>query len=155
MCKNILHASPYCLEHLIKEEPCLVFIVSNAALFFVSSCLLRSRPRSNLICTAIRHALTCIFETHVNGGGDAYIEELFVQVDNCVGENKNHILVRYLGSLLGRSIIGRVENHFYDDGTHAHQDRSDLLKIRYFVHYCNDGRSRAEVFVFELNLCSF
>ncbi|CAM9751561.1 unnamed protein product, partial [Ascophyllum nodosum] len=53
-----------------------------------------------------------IFETHINDGGDAYIEELFLQVDNCVGENKNHILVGYLGSLVGRGIIGRVEINF-------------------------------------------
>ena len=78
-----------------------------------------------------------------------------MQVDNCVGENKTHILVGYLGSHLGRGIICRVENQFYNGGTRAHQDRSDLLKVRYFVHYCNDGESRAEVFVFELKLCSF
>ena len=79
-----------------------------------------------------------------------------MQVDNWVGENKNHILVGYLGSHLGRGIIiCRVENQFPNGGTRAHQDRSDLLKVRYFVHYCNDGRSRAEVFVFELKFSSF
>ncbi|CAN0247638.1 unnamed protein product, partial [Ascophyllum nodosum] len=51
----------------------------------------------------------------------------FVQVDNCVGENKNHILVGYLGSHLDRGIICRVENQFHNGGTRAHQDRSHLL----------------------------
>ena len=56
----------------------LFLVVSNASLFYIiSSCLLRSRPGSNLIRTAIQHALTRIFETHVNDDDDAYIEELF------------------------------------------------------------------------------
>ena len=122
-CVRICCMHDLIVQPLIKEK--MFLFVSNAALFFVSYCLHRSRPGSNIICTAIHYALTRILETHFNGDGDAYIEELFVQVNNCVGENKNHILVGYLGSLLGRGIICRVENQFYNGGTRAHQDRSD------------------------------
>ena len=48
------------VHHFIKEKFC--FIVSNAALLFVSSCLLRSRPGSSLTSSAVHHALTRIFE---------------------------------------------------------------------------------------------
>lgn len=72
---------------------------------------------SNLICTAIHRALTRLFETHRDH--DPYIEELFLQVDNCTGENKNHTLLGYLGSLVGRGVVGRVEMNFMMVG-HTH-----------------------------------
>ena len=110
--------------HLIKCFFCFFNCFKRCALYF-SSCLLRWCPGSNLVRTAIHHALARIFETDVNSGGDAYIEELFVQVDNCVGENKNHILVGYLGSLVGRVIIVRLEINLMMMGhTHIKIDRS-------------------------------
>ena len=33
------------------------------------------------------------------------MKALFVRVNNCVGENKNYILVGYVGSLVGRGIM--------------------------------------------------
>ena len=39
-----------------------------------------------------------------------------MQVDNCVGKNKNHILVGYLGSHLDRGIICHVKIQFYNGG---------------------------------------
>ena len=72
----------------------------------------------NLICTALHHSLTRSFETKTVGGSEPRINELFVQVDNCTGENKNHILLGYLGSLVGRGVIDRVEltRHIFTGG---------------------------------------
>ncbi|CAN0102974.1 unnamed protein product, partial [Sphacelaria rigidula] len=39
-------------------------------------------------------------------------DELYLQLDNCVGENKNHIVLGYLGCLVVRGKIGRVEINF-------------------------------------------
>ncbi|CAN0101251.1 unnamed protein product [Sphacelaria rigidula] len=57
---------------------------------------------SNLICTSIHRVLTRLFDTHCSTGTPAYINELYAQFDNCVGENKNHIVLTYLGSLVAR-----------------------------------------------------
>lgn len=82
-------------------------------------CAFCARAGSNLICAAIHRALSRLFETHVADGEKAYIDELFCQVDNCVGENKNHILVGFMGSLVARGVVGRVEINFMLVG-HTH-----------------------------------
>lgn len=74
---------------------------------------------SNLVCTAVHLALTRLFDDHVVDGEKPYIGTLVVQVDNCVGENKNHILIGYLASLVGRGIIGNVQVQFMPIG-HTH-----------------------------------
>lgn len=74
---------------------------------------------SNLICTCIHRALTRLIRERRRGSRAVYIDELAVQVDNCVGENKCHILVGYLGSLVGRGIVGRVVMNFMMVG-HTH-----------------------------------
>lgn len=84
---------------------------SNVSLFLATG--------SNLICTSIHKALTRLFDLHCKPGTQPYIEELFIQVDNCVGENKNHILIGYLGSLVGRGVVGRAEVDFMIVG-HTH-----------------------------------
>ncbi|CAM9457767.1 unnamed protein product, partial [Sphacelaria rigidula] len=73
----------------------------------------------NLICTAIHRALSRLFETHSVEENDPYISELYIQGDNCVGENTNHILLGYMGSLVGRGVVGRVEINFMTVG-HTH-----------------------------------
>ena len=42
-----------------------------------------------------------------------------MQLDNCVGENKNGIVIGYLASLVGRGIIDEVEVLFMPVG-HTH-----------------------------------
>lgn len=74
---------------------------------------------SNLVCTTIHLALSRLFETHAVAGTKPYIGTLVVQVDNCVGENKNHILIGYLASLVGRGVVGTVEVQFMPLG-HTH-----------------------------------
>lgn len=74
---------------------------------------------SNLICTSIHRALSRLFQTHCVDGRDPYIDQLYVQVDNCIGENKNHIVLAYLGSLVGRGVVGRAEVNFMVVG-HTH-----------------------------------
>ncbi|CAM9391774.1 unnamed protein product, partial [Hapterophycus canaliculatus] len=73
----------------------------------------------NLICTSLHHTFNRLFEKHVPAGKQPFIHHLTIQVDNCVSENKNHILLGYLGSLVGRKIIGSVSVHFMPVG-HAH-----------------------------------
>lgn len=73
----------------------------------------------NLICTSLHLAFNRLFEKHVPAGKQPYIHHLTIQVDNCVSENKNHILLGYLGSLVGRGIIGSVSIQFMPVG-HTH-----------------------------------
>lgn len=74
---------------------------------------------SNLICTSIHKALTRLVKNHGSGRKRPHIDELYVQVDNASGENKNNVLLSYLGSLVGRGAIGRVEVNFMPVG-HTH-----------------------------------
>lgn len=106
----------------------------------------------NLICTSIHRVLTRIFEAHVRDG-QAYIEELFLQVDNCVGESKNYTLISYLGSLVGRGVIGRVEiNSMIVGHTHIKIDRVFSRRVlcgqpdlhpdlNVLFHHASHGRS--------------
>lgn len=73
----------------------------------------------NLICTALHRVLHRLFKMHVPVGARPHIEHFTIQVDNCVSENKNHILLGYLGSLVVQGIIGEVEVQFMPVG-HTH-----------------------------------
>ena len=73
----------------------------------------------NLICTALHKTFHRLFEEHVPEGEQPHIDHLTTQVDNCVSENKNNILLGYLGSLVGRGIIGSVTVQFMPVG-HTH-----------------------------------
>ena len=68
----------------------------------------RMNAGCNLICTALHHTFNRLFEEHVPAGTQPFIDHVTCQVDNCGSENKNHILIGYLGSLVGRRIIGSV-----------------------------------------------
>ena len=69
--------------------------------------LLRTLSGSNFICTDF--ALTHIFDTHVSYGSNPYMEELSVQLANCVVLEKSNIIIAYLSSVTGRGIIGHVK----------------------------------------------
>ena len=73
----------------------------------------------NLICTALHHTFDRLFEEHVPAGTQPFNDHVTCQVDNCGFENKTHILIGYLGSLVGRRIIGSVSVQFMPVG-HAH-----------------------------------
>ncbi|CAN0292175.1 unnamed protein product [Ascophyllum nodosum] len=73
----------------------------------------------NLICTALHHTFNRLFEEHVPAGTQPFIDHVTCQVDICGSENKNHILIGYLGSLVGRRIIGSVSVQFMPVG-HTH-----------------------------------
>ncbi|CAN0498596.1 unnamed protein product, partial [Ectocarpus sp. 12 AP-2014] len=73
----------------------------------------------NLICTSIHRILHRLFEMYVPVGKRPYIYRFTIQVDNCVSENKNHIVIGYLGSLVAQGIIGEVEVQFMPVG-HTH-----------------------------------
>ena len=81
---------------------------------------------SNLVCTAIFHTLLKLFEALCQDGTAMYIAVLYLQVDNCVGENKNNILVAFLSSLVARGIIGRVVLNFMMVG-HTHIDIDQIF----------------------------
>lgn len=52
-------------------------------------------------------------------GKTFHIKLLHVQLDNCVGENKNNIVMAFLGGLIASGVIGRAEVHFLMVG-HTH-----------------------------------
>ena len=86
----------------------------------------------NLARTAIHRALTRLLERHQRDFiGPVRIEELAVQVDNCIVENKNNIFMAYLGSLVGRGIVGRLEVNFMIVG-HTHV-KIDQVFSRYVM----------------------
>lgn len=79
---------------------------------------------SNFICTSLHLTLTRLFDIHSPAGGKAYIHRLMLSVDNTVSENKNHILLGYFGSLIGRGIVSSAEILFIPVGhTHKRLDR--------------------------------
>ena len=73
----------------------------------------------NPICTALLHTFNRLFEEHVPAGTQPFNDHVTCQVDNCGSENKTHILIGYLGSLVGRRIIGSVSVQFMPVG-HTH-----------------------------------
>lgn len=74
---------------------------------------------SNLVCTSIFLGLARLFRQQGKTGKECRIEELHVQVDNCVGENKNNFLIAFLSVLVAMGTIGVVEVHFMMVG-HTH-----------------------------------
>lgn len=65
-------------------------------------------PGNNLICTALNCALTRLLEDQTQRGREAYIDTLVVQVNKCIGENKNHVVLGCLSSLVRRSAVGNI-----------------------------------------------
>lgn len=88
------------------------------------NCLLTLMPQlfvdSNLTCTTIHRALTRLFTEHRDH--DSSIGELFLPVNKCTVENRNHTRLGYLGYLKGRRVAGRVDMNFMVMG-HTHTSR--------------------------------
>ncbi|CAM9862479.1 unnamed protein product, partial [Ectocarpus sp. 4 AP-2014] len=74
---------------------------------------------SNLVCTAIWLALRRLSKMWRKRGKRFYIELLHFQVDNCVGENKNNVVMAFLSGFIAAGVIGAVEVHFLMVG-HTH-----------------------------------
>ena len=75
---------------------------------------------SNLVCTAIHRVLTRLFgKSYAMNGHMMRIKHLHVQVDNCVGENKNNFVLGFLAMLVSMEIVENVEIHFMMVG-HTH-----------------------------------
>lgn len=91
----------------------------------------------NLICTSLHKVLHRLFELHVPSGTRPHIGHFSVQVDNCISENKNHILLGYLGSLVAQGVIGEVEIQFMPVG-HTHI-KIDQVFSRYVYGTCSPG----------------
>ena len=85
----------------------------------------------NHVCTAVHHALDRLFKLHVSAREQRFIRHLTIQVDNACSENKNHLVVAYLGSLIARSIICKVSLQFMPVGhTHIKIDQAFSRKTR-------------------------
>ncbi|CAM9443035.1 unnamed protein product [Pylaiella littoralis] len=73
---------------------------------------------SNLVCTVVWLALARLFDMF-GGPTVLYIDVLLLSLDNCVGENKNNIVMAFLGCLVLIGVVGRVEVNFMQVG-HTH-----------------------------------
>ena len=73
----------------------------------------------NLVCTALQHTFARLFNLYVPAGERPFIQHLTIQLDNACSDNKNHLVLGYLGSLVARSIIGDVSVQFMPVG-HTH-----------------------------------
>ena len=115
----------------------LTCAASSVYIFSLSMFSTRMNAGCNLICIALHHTFNRLFEEHVPAGTQPFIDHVTCQVDNCGSENKNHILIGYLGSLVGRRIIGSVSIQFMPVG-HTH------IKIDQAFFFPGEIRVRAE-----------
>ena len=70
-----------------------------------------------MICTAITHALTRLFNS--SGSSRHKVGHLHVQFRNCVGQNKNDFVLAFLSILVVLEIVETIEVHFMMVG-HTH-----------------------------------
>lgn len=73
------------------------------------------------------------------GSGRLYIDKLMIQVDNCIGENKNNILMALLGALVHVGVVGSVEVNFMQVG-HTHIQIAQIFSR--YQHVCGSSPGR-------------
>lgn len=79
---------------------------------------------SNLVCTTIWRALHRLHARHCNPGTKLEIAHLHLQLDNCVGENKNNVVMAFLASLVDIGVVGKADANFMLVGhTHGEIDQ--------------------------------
>lgn len=91
------------------------------------------------MCTVVLLTFMRLFEQYCTVGGTLFkIQHLYLQLDNCVGENKNNILTAYLAILVWKDIIETVEIHFMMGHTHIKIDQifSRWVTVYLFVFAC-------------------
>lgn len=71
------------------------------------------------MCTALWLALKRLSAMWTKPGQRFYIKRLHLQLDNCVGENKNNIVLAFIGGLVAAGVIGSAEVCFLIVG-HTH-----------------------------------
>lgn len=77
------------------------------------------------MCTTLWLALHRLHTLHSDPASKLHISHLHLQLDNCVGENKNNIVMAFLASLVDAGVIGVVEANFMMVGhTHGKIDQS-------------------------------
>ena len=118
----------------------LTCAASSVYIFSLSMFSTRMNAGCNRICTALHHTFNRLFGDHVPAGTQPFIGHVTCQVDNYGSENKNHILIGYLGSLVGRGIIGSVSIQFMPVG---------VFQVRY-VYPGACGERRFSSFVLSL-----
>jgi hypothetical protein len=93
---------------------------------------------AQLTCTIIANYLATL--------GDISKKHLFLQLDNCSGENKNWLLLQFTSLLVDKKIVKSIEINFLPVG-HTHIDIDQvrrhytdfiLTNGRKIFFYCND-----------------
>ncbi|CAB1097926.1 unnamed protein product [Ectocarpus sp. CCAP 1310/34] len=88
-------------------------------------------PGSNLECTTLWLALKRLSAMWTKPGERFHIKRRHLQLDNCVGENKNNIVMAFIGGLVAAGVIGFAEVCFLILG-HTHI-KIDQVFSRLFV----------------------
>jgi hypothetical protein len=77
---------------------------------------------SQLTCTIIANYLATL--------GDVSQKRLFLQLDNCSGENKNWLVLQFLSMLVDMKIVKAIEVNFLPVGhTHIDIDQARISQI--------------------------
>lgn len=90
------------------------------------------------MCTALWLALKRLSEMWTKPGERFHIKRLHLQLDNCVSENKNNIVMTFIGGLVAAGVIGFAEVCFLIVG-HTDTRTSKSTKCFLGEYPCNIG----------------